>query len=85
MPMKKEEPNLFLDKFLSIDGQLRHIIDRAGTLRSFLGSNVDFIDEAMFPFAVELKRIGDRALKRLEEVGEENRERILGSRDYERR
>jgi len=75
--MEKEERNLFLDKFVGIDGQLRHIIERVETLGQFLKSKNDFIDEAMYPFAKDLKMIANQALNRLQEVGNENKEKIL--------
>jgi hypothetical protein len=79
MSMEKKEQNLFLDKLLSIDSQLRHIIERVDTLEGFLMGNDDFIDKAIFPFAKDLKKIANQALNRLQEVGNENRDKIFGS------
>lgn len=74
-----EPKSLFLDKWISIDRQIRQVIERVGTLEQFLKGENDFIDEAIYPFVSEVKTIVNQALNRLQEVGSENREKILSS------
>jgi len=79
----KEEKRTYLDKFRIIDDQLRHIVERIETFGSFVkvdcgfGEN-DFINEAIYPFAKNLKMIANQSLNRLQKLGDENTEKILG-------
>ncbi len=77
--------NYQFDKLLIITRLIDHITEHIETLEQYLtGEENDFIDKAMYPFTRNLKTIANQALNRLQEVGNENREKILGS-PHERR